>query len=188
MTTVALGVGHVRPLSARSCCRVCPRWVVETPGGTIPVRMAPSAGSLQPVNLYVAATRVTGLEPGVHYYDPARHALNRVRATDPRPALAAGCMQDFVATSPATLILTCSLDRVLWHYGSRAYRSVHLDAGVQAHNLMLVATALGLASCAIFGDYDDHIDHLTGIDGRNEITALLLAIGHQARSGLSDGP
>ncbi len=152
--------------------------LVETSEGTIPLRMAPSAGSLQPVNVYVAAAEVDDLNQGLHYYDPVRHALDLVSVDDPRPALEQGCMQPFVAASPAVLILTCSLDRVRWHYGSRAYRSVHLDAGVQAHNLMLVASGLGLGCCAVFGFFDEHLDRFVGIDGRDEFTTLLIPVGH----------
>ncbi|MEX5710778.1 SagB/ThcOx family dehydrogenase [Parafrankia sp. FMc6] len=154
--------------------------LAQTPIGSIPVRMAPSAGSLQPVNVYVAASRVDDLEPGVYYYQPVRHELELVSPGDPGPSLTSGCMQDFVGTCAATLVLTCSLDRVVWHYGHRAYRSVHLDAGVLAQNLMLVGTALDLATCAVFGFFDDDLNRLVGADGRDEITALALAVGHPA--------
>jgi SagB-type dehydrogenase family enzyme len=162
--------------------------LAETPIGTVPVRMAPSAGSLQPVNVYVAASRVAGLPAGLYHYNPVRHDLDRLSDSDPRPALEAGCMQGFVATSPVALVLTCSLDRVLWHYGTRAYRSVHLDAGVLAQNLMLVATALGLGSCAVFGFFDRVLDELIGADGRDEFTTLVLAVGRQSPAVAASGP
>ena len=155
--------------------------LAEAPLGTVPVRMAPSAGSLQPVNLYVAARRVEGVEAALYHYHPVRHALELARPGDPGPAFASCFMQEFVAASPVVLVLTCSLDRVVWHYGPRAYRSAHLDAGVLAQNLMLAATGLGLASCAVFGFYDELLDAVLGADGHDEFTALALALGHPVR-------
>ncbi len=157
--------------------------IAETAEGTVPLRMAPSAGSLQPVNVYVAACDVTGVPPGIYSYHPVRHALDLVRRGDPRDALANGCLQEFVATAPATVVLTCSLDRVRWRYGSRAYRSVHLDAGVQCHNLLLVAADLGLGCCAVFGFFEERLDEILAIDGTTEFTTLVMPIGYPATTG-----
>jgi SagB-type dehydrogenase family enzyme len=152
---------------------------VETPdGSTFPLRFAPSAGSLQPVNLYVIANLVEGFDPGVYYYHPANHALVPITCDDVQYDLRRCCMQEFVSAAPVVCALTCSLDRVQWRYGARAYRSAHLDAGVMCQNLYLVGTALDLCVCAVFGFFEDRLQQLLHLDDDREYPTLLFTIGH----------
>lgn len=155
------------------------RWGETPDGEPFPMRMAPSAGSLQPVNLYVIVNTVADLAPGVYYYAPPDHELQLVIPNDMRAELRRCSMQEFVVDVPAIVALTCSVDRVQWRYGDRAYRSVHLDAGVMCQNLYLVAAALELAGCAIFGFFEDRLQQLLQIDNDYEIPTLLFPIGYQ---------
>jgi SagB-type dehydrogenase family enzyme len=87
-------------------------------------------------------------------------------------------MQEFVSAAPVVCALTCSLDRVQWRYGARAYRSAHLDAGVMCQNLYLVGTALDLCVCAVFGFFEDRLQQLLHLDDDREYPTLLFTIGH----------
>ena len=155
------------------------RWVETPEGEQLPMRMAPSAGSLQPVNVYIIVNNVIDLSPGVYYYAPLGHELQIVLPGNVSTGLRRCSIQEFVADVPAIVVLTCSVDRVQWCYGDRAYRSVHLDAGVMCQNLYLVATALELAGCAIFGFFEDRLQQLLQIDNDCEIPTLLFPIGYQ---------
>ena len=46
---------------------------------TLPLRAVPSGGALYPLELYVAALRVDGLEPGLYHFDPLRNGLETIR-------------------------------------------------------------------------------------------------------------
>jgi SagB-type dehydrogenase family enzyme len=143
-----------------------------------PLRFAPSAGGLQPVNVYVAASALTGTEPGLYYYHPLSHDLREIQGGDPRPWLTTCCMQREFADRPGVLlILTCSMDRVRWKYSERHVRTVHIDVGIMAQNLYLAGTALGLSTCAISGFHEAPLHEGLAIDGDNEFAALLFAIG-----------
>ena len=54
----------------------------------------------------------------------------------------------------------------MWKYGQRGYRYVWIEAGHLAQNLYLVSGALGLASVALGGFFDDEADALLGVGRR----------------------
>ena len=78
------------------------------------------------------------------------------------------------------IFIAPDVSRLTWKYGtSKSYRLAHLETGVVCQNIHLVATALGLGSCMVFGFDDEQIDALLGLDGRREFTTLLIAIGNK---------
>ena len=75
-------------------------------------------------------------------------------------------------------------DRVFWRsrfkYGARAYRFTLLEAGHVGQNLLLAATALGLASVPIGGFFDREVDAFLGVDGLHEASLYLFPLGGRA--------
>jgi SagB-type dehydrogenase family enzyme len=67
----------------------------------------------------------------------------------------------------------------MWKYGQRGYRYVWIEAGHLGQNLYLVSGALGLASLALGGFYDDEANALLGVGG-DEKTIYAMCVG-QAR-------
>ena len=68
--------------------------------------------------------------------------------------------------------------RSTFKYGDRGYRFTLIEAGHQAQNLSLIATAMGLG-CIHVGGYQDHlIDRLLGLDGINASTIYMAFLGH----------
>jgi SagB-type dehydrogenase family enzyme len=139
------------------------------------LRATPSAGALYPLELFVAARRVEGLESGVYHYDPLRHELRRI-GDDAEPA-AVSPHADVVESAAAVLILAAVFWRSRFKYGLRAYRFTLLEAGHAAQNILLAATALDLGSVVLGGFYDGRIDALLGVDGVNESSLVLVCIG-----------
>ena len=108
-------------------------------------RSAPSAGALYPVEIYLSALGIEGLEDGLYHYSIMDFALTRLRSGPPP----AGC------PGPA-LILTSLYFRSAWKYRNRAYRYCLLDCGHVAENLMLVAPTLGFKA-DFQVDFDDRL-------------------------------
>ncbi len=149
-----------------------------------PVRNAPSAGGLQPVDLYLVINQVEGLPKGLYYYNPVEHAVVLLDEGNMRSALMRCCIfTEFVLYAPVVCIMTCNMDRVRWKYGDRSYRFVHVDTGVLTQNLYLVGTALNLNVCALAAYYDDQIHELLGVDGREEFVSLLFSLGPKPFGG-----
>lgn len=127
-------------------------------------RAAPSAGATFPLETYLVAGDVTGLEPGVYRYRPAEHALEPVRAGDIREALAAAAHgQTMVARAPATIAFAAVYRRTADRYGARAERYVHMEIGHAGQNVYLQAEALGLGTVAVGAFRDEAAGEALGI-------------------------
>ncbi|MFH8223575.1 SagB/ThcOx family dehydrogenase [Streptomyces sp. NPDC018057] len=143
-----------------------------------PVRRAPSAGGLAPVDVYVVANDVEGLGQGLYYYRPSGPELTLVDSGNMRGKVAeAGIAAEWLFHAPAVLFLALDMDRVAWKYGVRSYRYAHVDLGVLTQNLYLVATGLGLEGSAVAAFDDDRADDLVRLDGRDAFVSLLFACG-----------
>jgi len=141
-------------------------------------RTAPSAGALYPIETYVVANNVKSLEPGVYHYAIRAHQLEQLELRDLRQQIAAAALgQRMCATAAAIFIWTAVFERSKWKYGQRAYRYIYLDAGHIAENLALAAVSLNLGTCEIGALYDDHVNAIIGIDGKEESTICMAAAG-----------
>jgi len=143
-----------------------------------PFRRAPSAGGLQSIEIYAVVNDVEGLLPGVYHYQPERRGLTLVDPGLMRRRCVRACLsQDWIGEAGVVLFLTCDLRKLLWKYGRRAYRMSHVDAGVLAQQLHLIATALGLGSCMVAGFVEQAVHKLIDIDGKLEFATLGICLG-----------
>ncbi|MBW2275980.1 MAG: SagB/ThcOx family dehydrogenase [Deltaproteobacteria bacterium] len=112
------------------------------------LRAAPSPGALYPIELYVVADNVDGMEPGLYHYDGEEDTLTITEMTgtlaDQVGQLALG--QDLVKDAALILIITGVEERVTGKYGERGIMYMHMEMGHAAQNALLMATALGLAT------------------------------------------
>jgi SagB-type dehydrogenase family enzyme len=148
------------------------------------LRAAASSGALYPVDLYVAARDVRGLEPGIYYYEPHRHALVRVAGAFESIA-GALAEPDAARTAPFVFVAGVTFDRTVAKYNVRSYRYVALDTGHVIANLVLVASALGYA-CRLETSFDDErLGRALSLDPEKE-AALLVAVCDRARAHPND--
>lgn len=141
-------------------------------------RTAPSAGALYPIETYVVVNNVKSLEPGAYHYAIRSHQLEQLEQRDLRRQIAAAALgQGMCATAAAVFIWSAVFERCKWKYGQRAYRYIYLDAGHIAENLALAAVSLNLGTCEIGALYDDHVNAIIGIDGIEESTICMAAVG-----------
>ncbi|MBN2537648.1 SagB/ThcOx family dehydrogenase [candidate division WOR-3 bacterium] len=134
------------------------------------LRAAPSAGALYPLELFVFAGNVTGLDPGVWRYRSETHELVLVRPGDRRAELAAAALgQEFIARAPAALCWSAVFSRTTNKYGARGReRYVMMDLGHSGQNVWLQAVALGLGAVAVGAFVDEEVKLAAGMDAREE--------------------
>jgi SagB-type dehydrogenase family enzyme len=141
-------------------------------------RTAPSAGALYPLELYVMATRVRGLAPGLYRYRADGHALVPVAAGDLAPAVAVAAFnQDWMREAAAIAVFAGVVARTAKKYRRRAEFYVHAEVGHAAMNLSLQALALGLGSTMVGGFPPGRIGEILGLPDDTE-PMLLVPFGH----------
>lgn len=118
-------------------------------------RTAPSAGALFPLELYVVAGKIHGLEPGVYHYNPLDHELVLVyRGNHINDLYAASLKQQSIQEASAIVVLAGVYSRTSRKYGNRGSRYVHIETGHAAQNISLQAVSLGLG-CVTVGAFND---------------------------------
>jgi SagB-type dehydrogenase family enzyme len=141
-------------------------------------RTTPSAGALYPTETYLIAHRIERLKPGIYHLDVPAFSLELLREGDcSREIAAAALHQSMAVTAAAVFVWTAVINRSSWKYGERASRYIYLDAGHIGQNLYLAATALKLGCCTIGAFYDDKVNQIIGVDGKEETAIYLAAVG-----------
>lgn len=171
---------HPRPLRLEELSRLLhySGGITDRRDPTFAFRAAPSSGALFPTEIYPVVFNIRGAVAGVYHYDVQRHRLELLRAGDFRQEMfRAAVSQEMILHASMVLVLTGLFGRVHWKYVDRSYRYLLLEAGHLGQNLYLTATALGLGPCGIGAFFDDEVDRLLGIDGRDEVTVYLMAVG-----------
>lgn len=142
-------------------------------------RTVPSAGATYPYELYVAADRVEGLDPGLYHYVVGDHRLDLVTAGALGPALAdLSAGQRWMAQAPVFLVLLADLSRTAVRYGDRGECYVWLEGGGIVMAVSLQAVSLGLATVCV-GAFDD--DRLQAIIGGDLLPVAILPVGRPNR-------
>jgi SagB-type dehydrogenase family enzyme len=154
--------------------------LLESPDGSgaLPLRAVPSGGALYPLELYVAALRVDGLEAGLYHFDPLLCCLEIARTgLAPDELAALSTYPEIVSPCAALLLVVAVFGRTRFKYGLRGYRFALLEAGHLGQNVLLAATAFGFGAVPLGGFYDRLTDEFLGLDGVNESTLYTIAIG-----------
>jgi SagB-type dehydrogenase family enzyme len=124
-------------------------------GVTEASRTAPSAGATHPLEIYLVAGEVDGLDPGVYRYQYCGHSLVKTAGEDRRERLAAAALrQNFVAGAPVSIVLAADYARTTSRYGERGLRYVHMEVGHVTQNIYLQCIPLELGAVAV-GAFDD---------------------------------
>jgi SagB-type dehydrogenase family enzyme len=145
------------------------------------MRAASATGALYPIELYVLAGDVAGLEAGIYHFDPLGFQLSRIRKGDYRAELAA-VSNHVVAAAPATIAFTSLAWKNAWKYQARSYRHWFWDGGVIAANLLVVSTSMGLPTRIIQGFVDQTVNELFGLQDGKEATILLSPVGSRSQA------
>ena len=114
-------------------------------GWIYPLRSAPSAGGLYPLEVYVVvdADGVEGLSEGVYHYDPIEEKLTIVKSG--RYLAEVAERLGFESGQSSLYLLICAIySRTTIKYGLRGIMYVHNEVGHAALNAMVECASLNL--------------------------------------------
>jgi SagB-type dehydrogenase family enzyme len=155
---------RVRPLPAGRATVACPYERCSRP--------YPSGGALHELELYVVVRACDNLEPGLYHYDAMEHRLEPI-SMDRGPTVGTpqteALLNDACRASGGCLpqilfVITARFQRVSWKYQSIAYAIILKNVGVLYQTMYLVATAMGLAPCALGSGDADRFAKAAGLD------------------------
>jgi len=138
-------------------------------------RSAPSAGALYPLEVYLVT------DEGIQHYRPDGHQIEVAPSPTAKSELAEAIGQEPAADAPAVVVIAAVPQRVEPKYGGRAERYIALEAGHAAQNLLLGATALGLAGVPLGAFSDSAVADALGLPATQEVY-YTIAIGHPDRT------
>lgn len=120
--------------------------------GELTSRPYPSGGASYELELYLNVEEGAELPAGLYWYDPILNALRLVRwPNDDTRALMwdAHTATAGLAWPRVLIVIAARFQRVSWKYESMAYATILKNVGVLYSTMYLVATAMGLAACAV---------------------------------------
>lgn len=143
-------------------------------------RAAPSAGATYPLTVFVAASRIDSLEPGIYRYVPEENSLELEVPGDSLMSLATAALgQRFARDAAAVLVLAADYSMTTSVYGERGVRYVDMEAGHAAQNVYLQCTALGLGTVAVGAFADDEVEAIV-CPASGSMPIYLLPVGRPA--------
>jgi SagB-type dehydrogenase family enzyme len=158
---------------------------LELEGLEFSMRPVPSGGALYPLEVYLLARDVGGLEEGVYHYAALTHGLEEVGLVPLPPAFLSYLFmgQPYVAAAGAIAVVTAVVHRSLRKYGDRGFRYILFEAGHLAQNLNLMASACGLGTLDLGGFFDQDLATLLRISLEEEVPLYAVAMGHPVEDG-----
>ncbi|WP_432145961.1 SagB/ThcOx family dehydrogenase [Streptomyces sp. bgisy084] len=147
-------------------------------------RPYPGGGGLHELELYIVVNDCSGLDPGVYHYRVDEHAVCRVTGFDANTQdLLDDAAFSMAHPRPQVLVVVTSrFQRVAWKYETIAYSLTLKHVGCLLQTMYLVATAMGLAPCAIGGGNSELFARVIGSSPLAESSVGEFSLGASARS------
>ena len=135
------------------------------------MRPSPSGGARHALEIYPLVRECAGVEPGAYRYDAKNHRLELLTMEEQKlERLLEDNPFEFIGGGPPqiTLNISARIGRTAWKYESIAYKLINQDMGCLYQTFYLVATALGLAPCALGSVDARKLGEVHDIDWREE--------------------
>jgi SagB-type dehydrogenase family enzyme len=154
-------------------------------GQQVGKRPYPTGGSLCELEIYPLVTRCAGLDPGLYHYDSAEHRLALLTdrgAADGKVVRYARAAAGMAQPPQVLLVITARVQRLMWKYEGLSYSMVLKNSGLLTGLMYLVATAMGLAPCALGAGDSAGFAALSGLDPLVEPSVADFVLGSRLPS------
>lgn len=148
-------------------------------------RTIPSGGASYSIEEYVIVQNVEGLVKGVYNYLPVQNKLVFIKPVQNITETIDSFMLDskqpflpyFARKAAAIFAWTTIPYRSEYKFDVMAHKKILIDVGHVCQNLYIASEGINSGTCAI-GIYDqDMVDKLLEVDGKDEFTVYLAAVG-----------
>lgn len=149
-------------------------------GSPVVLRPIPTPGGFNPFETYVFLRRVKNVPVGLYRYIPNKHLLHFVYQEDELfDKIKYACLnQSSTITSAVVFIWTVIPYRVTWRYGEKfGAKSIAIAAGHLCQNLYLTAEEVNCGTCAIGAYFQEEIDTIIRVDGKDEFVIYVAPLG-----------
>jgi oxazoline/thiazoline dehydrogenase len=153
-------------------------------------RPYPSGGAAYDLEVYLTVNRCEEVPSGIYHYDPLRHQLCKLTGynTSVEALLRNAQFTAALSFRPQVLItLTSRFQRLSWKYRGLAYATTLKNVGVLYQTMYLVATAMGLAPCALGNGDSSLFAEATGTDYFVESSVGEFILGSLAKASQDNG-
>ncbi len=141
-------------------------------------RASPSAGALYPIETYLVVNQVKEIPFGLYHYNVKEAQIVLLKEGHFGSEICqAGLGQEMIAEASCVFVWTAMVQRSKWKYRERAFRYIYMDVGHIGQTLYLAATAMNLGCCTVGAFFDEEVDRVIGVDGKNEFSVYLGAVG-----------
>lgn len=158
-------------------------------GWIYPLRTAPSAGALYPLELYLLIEKddiVGGLGKGMYRYIPAEHKIDIVYSSNPFERIQT-IIEDSTlkkeevkkllnVNEKLAFLITAVYRRITSKYGERGIQYTYLEVGHAIQNLLLQALNYGLRIFLVRGFNEDEARRIFGFNKNETPLALLFLV------------
>lgn len=133
------------------------------------------------LELRLVVHRVEGVTPGLHRYLPEPHGLEMLEARNLAGPLERACLhQDKAASAAVAFLVVGEIGAARARAGERSYRDLLLGAGALAERIYLAAEALDLGARNLAAFFDDPLNDLAKLDGRERAVVHLTVLGRES--------
>ena len=157
--------------------------ITNTNKAGITFRTVPCSGATHSFESYLLIRNVKEIQKGVYRYLPVEHKLlfmfelDEIENKIDEITLDQPFVPNFANKAAILFIWSTIPYRSEWKFDITAHKKILIDIGHVCQNLYLTSESIGAGACAI-GIYDQkRVDQLLGLDGEEEFTIYLAAVG-----------
>ncbi|MDE1810740.1 MAG: SagB/ThcOx family dehydrogenase, partial [Candidatus Micrarchaeota archaeon] len=141
-------------------------------------RTYPSAGARFPIEIYIVAFRVKGLEPGIYHFNSRKFSLETILLSDLKK-FETEFVSPFLKNPAGAVVLTSVMSRSEVKYGLKAYPYSLIEAGHMGQNILLSCIKNKVGSCPVGGFVNDRIIELFDLT-EDEVPLYVIGFGFKA--------
>ncbi len=143
-------------------------------------RPIPSAGARHCLKTYLYIDRVQGIERGIYVYLPGSHELRLAAPhTDDQKAQLCAALYDQDYSCHVIFLWSAVPYIMEYRYSTVTHKMIAFEAGHICQNLHLACEAIECGCCAISAFFQEDVDKIVGVDGREEFVLYAAVAGRK---------